>query len=211
MAKLKFMEVTIVRLKAFKSGISGNATAWAGQEDTPTTVQAHIDALEAADADIASLETLLTQKRQAAKVLAKQKEAVADAIELRVKGIHATATSKWPEYGVDDPNAAAAAAKGTRPVPEKGDIKNIMDDYDGIGFIVELEGLKEADSYEVQRGAGANAADVNTIPAFSYLRNVRKLSFVDDDVEKGIRYFYRLRGINSQGLGEWSEPVSRVQ
>jgi hypothetical protein len=90
-------------------------------------------------------------------------------------------------------------------------IKNIVDDYDGIGFIVELEGLKEADSYEVQRGAGATAANVNTIPVFSYLRNVRKLSFVDDDIEKGTRYFYRFRGLNSNGSGEWSEPVSRVQ
>ena len=40
---------------------------------------------------------------------------------------------------------------------------------------------------------------------------MRKLSFVDDDVEKGTRYFYRFRGLNSNGSGEWSEPVSRVQ
>ena len=162
MAKLKFIEAIIIRFKAFKIGISSNPTVWAGQADTPVTVQAHIDALETVDVEIASLETQLTQKRQAAKLLANQKEAIADAVQLKVKGIHATATNKWPEYGVTDPNAAAEAARSTRPVPEKAVIKNIVDDYDGIGFIVELEGLKEADSYEVQRGAGATAANVNT-------------------------------------------------
>jgi hypothetical protein len=210
MAKLKFLEAPIQRLKSFKNGISGNSSAWTGQPDTPASTQAHIDALENADAEISDLETQLTQKRQAAKLLAQQKNDVADAIELRVKGIHAADSSKWIEYGLTDPNAATAG-RSSRPVPAKGVVENIADDYDGVGFIVSIRQLADADSYEVQRGAGANAADVNTIPAMNYLRNVRKLNFVDDDVEKGIRYFYRYRGINTTGVGEWSEPVSRVQ
>jgi hypothetical protein len=62
MAKLKFIEAIIIRFKAFKIGISSNPTVWAGQADTPVTVQAHIDALETVDVEIASLETQLTQK-----------------------------------------------------------------------------------------------------------------------------------------------------
>lgn len=50
-----------------------------------------------------------------------------------------------------------------------------------------------------------------TIPAFTHLVTVRKTKYTDDDVAKGTRYFYRIRGINSKGAGEWSEPVSRVQ
>jgi hypothetical protein len=57
----------------------------------------------------------------------------------------------------------------------------------------------------------ADAADVNTIPAFLHLATSRKLKYTDDAVEKGKRYFYRIRAINNQGAGEWSEPVSRVQ
>jgi hypothetical protein len=96
-------------------------------------------------------------------------------------------------------------------VPEKGVIRNVSDDFDGEGFIVEWEKLAKTDSYEIERGIAANAADVNTIPAFTHLVTVRKTKYTDDDVAKGTRYFYRIRGINSKGAGEWSEPVSRVQ
>jgi hypothetical protein len=211
MAKLTYVQAVIDRLKAQKTGITNNAASWTGQPDTPATTQAHIDALETADAEILALENQLTQKRTAVKTLVVTKAAVADAIDLRVKGIHATATNKWIEYGLADPNSTTATESTTRPVPEKGVIRNISDDFDGEGFIVEWEKLAKTDSYEIERGIAANAADVNTIPAFTHLVTVRKTKYTDDDVAKGTRYFYRIRGINSKGAGEWSEPVSRVQ
>jgi hypothetical protein len=210
MANLSYLEKVINRLKAQKAGIVTNTASWTGQPDTPATHQAHIDALELIDADIKLLENQLSQKRAAAKLLAEQKNTVADATELRVKGIHATNTAKWVDYGIEDP-AAILAARANRPVPAKGIIKNVMDDYDGIGFIVEGQTLTDADTYEFEKGIAANATDVNTIPAFTHLKTSRKVSLVDDDVAKGQRCFYRYRGINSKGAGEWSEPVSRVQ
>ncbi len=211
MAKLTYVQAVIDRLKAQKTGITNNAAAWTGQPDTPATTQAHIDALETADAEILALENQLSQKRTAIKILVAAKAAVADAIDLRVKGIHATAPPKWIEYGLADPTSDAATESTTRPVPDKGVIRNVSDDFDGIGFIVEWEKLAKTDSYEIERGIAANAADVNTIPAFTHLVTVRKIKYTDDDVAKGTRYFYRIRGINTRGAGEWSEPVSRVQ
>lgn len=210
MANLSYLQKVINRLKAQKAGIVANAASWTGQPDTPSTHQAHIDAVELVDAEIKTLETQLGQKREAAKLLADQKDTVAEATERRMKGIHASNTSKWMEYGVSDP-AATVAARASRPVPTKGIVKKVVDDYDGIGFIVEGQALTDADTYEFQKGIAANATDVNTIPAFTHLKTSRKVSLVDDDVEKGQRCFYRYRGINNKGAGEWSEPVSRVQ
>ena len=211
MANLSYLNAISKRLKAQKNGIAANAAAWVGQPDTPATNQAHIDALETMDTEVKTLETQLTQKRQAARTLAQQKAAVADAIDLRVQGIHATTPSKWIEYGLTDPTSDAYKARTTRPVPDKCIVKSVIDDYDGIGFIVEIQTLPNADMFEIERGVAANAEDVNTIPTLAYLTTTRKLKYTDDDVDKGKRYFYRCRGINSKGVGEWSECVSRVQ
>ena len=48
-------------------------------------------------------------------------------------------------------------------------------------------------------------------PPYPFLRSNEKLQIVDDDVVSGNRYFYRARGVNATGPGEWSEPVSAVQ
>ena len=42
-------------------------------------------------------------------------------------------------------------------------------------------------------------------------KTTTKTPFVDDDVFKGVRYFYKVRAINAAGEGPWSEAVSRVQ
>lgn len=211
MAKLTYVQAIIDRLKAQKTGIVNNTSSWTGQPDTPATTQAHIDTLEAGDAEIESLENQLQQKRQALKVMVDAKEKVADSIDFRIKGIHATATSKWIEYGLADPASDAAQQRNTRQVPSKGWVKAVVDDHDGIGFIIEWDKLDSAETYEVERGTSANVADVTSIPAFVHLVSIRKIKYTDDDVEKGKRYFYRVRGINARGAGEWSEAVSRVQ
>jgi hypothetical protein len=118
MATIGYLDVVVKRLKLQKQGIAGNAASWTGQPDTPVTHQAHIDALETMDTDIRNLETQLTEKRQAARLLAKQKNDVANATDLRVQGIHATTPGKWIEYGLIDPTADSSA-RGVRAVPEK--------------------------------------------------------------------------------------------
>lgn len=42
-------------------------------------------------------------------------------------------------------------------------------------------------------------------------KTTKKTSFVDDEVPKGVRVFYRVRAANTNGVGPWSEAVSKVQ
>ncbi|MEW5842072.1 MAG: hypothetical protein AB1775_02275 [Bacteroidota bacterium] len=58
---------------------------------------------------------------------------------------------------------------------------------------------------------GTNAADANTIPELKNFRTTKKTSFVDDEVPKGVRVFYRVRAANTKGAGPWSKAVSKVQ
>ncbi len=67
------------------------------------------------------------------------------------------------------------------------------------------------DYYEWQKGMGANASDANTIPELKNFKTAKKTSFVDDEVPKGVRVFYRVRAANTNGVGPWSEAVSKVQ
>lgn len=39
--------------------------------------------------------------------------------------------------------------------------------------------------------------------------STKKTSFVDDEVPKGVRVFYRVRAANTNGVGLWSEPLAK--
>ena len=65
--------------------------------------------------------------------------------------------------------------------------------------------------YECFKGISADPTKTDIIPVLSPFKTTRKLSFVDDDVVKGQRVWYKVRAINAAGEGPWSEPVSRVQ
>lgn len=208
MSNITYLTTIIDRLKAQKTGLSNNVAAWAGQPETPAATQLHIDELETLDNDIASLKTQLKQKLAAARQLAKAKTAIANAQELKIKGMHAEETRKWVEYGVAKP---ALKTKGKRPVPTKGVIRKIVTDADGAGFIIKVDTLKDAYTYEFEKGVSDNASDVNHPSVFTHFKSSTVTKLVDDAVEKGKRYFYRYRGVNSKGVGEWSAAVSCVQ
>ncbi len=205
MAKLAYLEKEIKRLKRIKEGIAANSGDWTSTPNAASDLQTTIDALEAIDVAITATEVLLKQKRNDSKNDAKTASETADQSELVVMGKYPSDSDKWLEYGIE-----TTGPRTPRPAPAKGLIKKISDDIDGEGFILEVARLENADKYEYQRGEGP-ANDVNTIPTLAFLRTVGKTKIVDDDVEPGIRYFYRYRGINPSGNGEWSEPVSRVQ
>lgn len=42
-------------------------------------------------------------------------------------------------------------------------------------------------------------------------KNSGKLKVIDNSIQKGVRYFYRIRGVNNKGTGAWSDTISRVQ
>ena len=99
-----------------------------------------------------------------------------------------------------------------KPAPEKGMIATMKDDVDGEGFILEGKAIAHADKYEWQKAAAANVSDTSVPPASYVTFKINgKIKFVDDDVQRGVRYFYRYRGLNATANGEWSDGVSSVQ
>lgn len=193
-------------LTALKKGMVGNAAIWAGQPVTAAQVQTAIDAIDAKNDEMDAAEVLLQQKRTEGRKLVEQYSPMAKLVSTLATGLHTTSPEKLGEYGIALPKAAT-----TVPVPAKAVIASLTDDVDGEGFIITIQPLANADTFEVEKGVTA-AADVTTLATpFSFYKNSKKLSFVDDDVLRGKRYFYRVRAFNRNGYGEWSEPVSRVQ
>lgn len=209
---LKYLQKVKDRLTGLKAGIANNAAAWVGQPDTPATVQAEINLLDTADSQIEALKDQLAQKQAASQVLAASKNDAAVIIEKRAIAIHATTPEKLIEYDITVPSGSKVA----RPLPVKASIIGVTDDDDGIGFKIAMQGQGEVvDFWEIQRGEIVAATDTTAAtvlqPPYPFLKSTKKLLFVDDDVEAGVRYFYRVRGVNNTGTGAWSEPVSRVQ
>jgi hypothetical protein len=207
MSSITYLKIIIDRLKTQKAGFTNNATAWVGQTESPATTQVHIDELELLDDEISALKIKLKQKLSAARKLALQKNNVAIAQEFKIKGIHADTKEKWAAYGVAKP---AAKIKGSKPVPTKGIIKKIINDLDGEGFIIKANTLKDAYTYEFEKGFSENASNIY-VPALTHFRTSLVTKITDNAVEKGVRYFYRCRGVNAKGAGEWGEAVSCVQ
>ena len=122
-------------------------------------------------------------------------------------GIYANNLSKLSEYGIKprkDPNKV--------PPPTKTLAIEITDDSDGEGFNLSITSKDDvADSYEWQKGQATDPKDMSTIPPLSFYKTTSKIKFLDDDIIKGVRYFYRVRALNRNGQGPWSEAVSRVQ
>ncbi len=209
---LKYLQKVKDRLTGLKAGIANNAAAWVGQPDTPATVQAEINLLDTADSQIEALKDQLAQKQAASQVLAASKNDAAVIIEKRAIAIHATTPDKLIEYDITVPSGSKVA----RTLPVKASIISVTDDDDGIGFKIAMQGQGEVvDFWEIQRGEIVAATDTTAAtvlqPPYPFLKSTKKLLFVDDDVEAGVRYFYRVRGVNNTGAGAWSEPVSRVQ
>jgi hypothetical protein len=221
----KYLQTVFDRLSALKNGINLNAPLWAGQPDTPATVQAEMDALVTINDEIEQLEDARQQKIAEARALAAAKNEVAGQIEKRAVAIHVTDPGKLNEYDIK----AGPAPGEKRPVPGKAIIASIGDDDDGIGFKLRILKLEHTDHFEVERGVatgGTRLGDSTTVPPstptpttevtvlqppYPFLRTTSKLTFVDDDVQPGTRYFYRVRGVNTTGPGAWSEPVSAIQ
>ena len=198
----RILQAVYDRVTALKNGIVANLTAWAGQPDTPATLEALLQRLRDKDAEIKALEVLLHDKRDEARTLAAEINASADQTERRAGGIHAADTKRLADYNIPVPGASTANRQAAQ-VPQKAVLRKIADDDDGQGFIVRFDKLDDAKHYEVERAEGDGP--------MVFLRTTTKTKFTDDDVKPNVRYHYRVRGVNARGAGEWSEPVSAIQ
>ena len=207
MAELLYVDHQIEHLKMKKAGIVANTEDWKDTDVTAVSVQTEIDVLELVKKTVLDNEVVLHNSRLAARKAAETGKLEDDLLVLKVKGLYAANTEKWAEYGVDAHDAITAKKEA---VPAKGMIKSIEDGPDAEGFIIQAKAIQLVDVYEWQKGVGS-VADANIIPVFVHLITNKKCKLIDDDVQKGIRYFYRYRGYNAHGFGEWSESVNKIQ
>jgi len=204
---LKYLQVVFDRHSGLKNGITHNNAAWVGQPDTPATEQADMDAITVANDAIDDAEDVLAQKIADARLLAKNSTKKADETVKRAIGIHATNPGKLVEYNIPVPGVGQAVT-----IPVKAIILSIAIDDDGIGFKLKFKSdtSTTVDYWEIERGSTDAAVGILAVP-FPFLKTTKKLILVDDDVVSGRRYYYRIRGVNSAGAGEWSAVVNAVQ
>ena len=207
MEELLYLQKEADRLEKMKAGVIANPADWTGTGVTALTIQAHLDELLLSKKGVLDTDVLLHNNRLDAHKTAATGAAAADSLELKVKGVYSDNHDKWAEYGVD---AHTVIAEEKKPVSLKGKIKSIKNNKDAAGFIVQGEALTNVDSYEWQRGIGT-AGDSKIIPAFVHLITVNRANIVDNDVQPGVRYFYRYRGYSTAGFGEWCDPSSAIQ
>lgn len=194
------------RLVGLLNGLTVHAAVWAGQAETVLTIQANIDAIDAMLAGINTLEDQLSLKKKDARTLEKSLTLVADTVENKAIGFHTAKKELLVDYDI---KVRKPAEK--KPVPSAVSVPELADDVDGVGFVVSTQVDPDADKYEWQKGVGLNPKDLNTIPNMVHFKNTSKTIFIDDDVEPGVRYFYRVRAYNATGEGPWSAAISRVQ
>lgn len=194
------------RLVKLKNGVSTHATEWTGQPETPVTIQTQITSVDTIQTEIDLLEHQLSEKKKAAHLLVTALDGDADVVEKKAIGFHATTPGELETYGI-----IARKPNEKHPKPSSTLYVDIKDDSDGIGFIVSTQVDAYADQYQFERGVATDPTDVDTIPPMKEFKTTTKTYFVDDDVEKGVRYFYRVRALNASGAGYWSNASSRVQ
>ena len=202
----KYIQDLADELKGLKKGMAANAAKWTGLPVTEANLQTAIDALLQKDDAIDSADTALKQVRAEGRNLVQQYAPLAAQVENLAAGLHQTEPQKLGDYGIQARKDAT-----TIPIPSKAIIASIADDTDGIGFTVTIQPLANVDTFDIERGIAASADATALATPFEHWGSSKKLSFTDDDVVRGKRYFYRVRGFNRNGYGEWSEPVSRVQ
>ena len=201
-----YLEKLRNRLLGLLNGVKSHSTEWAGQAETPATIQANIDTVDKIQEEISTLEDQLSQKKKEARHIELQLGLVADTIENKAIGFHTANPDVLNDYDI---KLRKPAVK--KPVPGKVLIPELKDDVDGQGFIVSTQVDPDADKYEWEKGVAIDPQDLNTIPKMLHFRNTSKTIFVDDIVAPGVRYFYRVRAFNASGDGAWSAAVSRVQ
>jgi len=203
---VKYLQSVIDRLKTIKSGMENNATFWAGQPETTASVQTKIGELETEEVNLDEMDRLLKVKVSDAHKLSEVCNIYVEKLENLAKGVHSDSPEKLTEYAVQLRKKGTPGTKPTKII-----IPVIEDDSDGNGFIVSTQNCGGAVSYHWFKGNTTDPKNTSTLPEMHPFKITSKTKFVDDDVEKGTRYYYQVHAFNSHGTIPMSEPVSRIQ
>lgn len=203
---IKYLADSAGRLKGQKKGMEGDPSLWLNYPETVLKVQERIDLLESKEREIEDLKEKLAAKQIEAHKLSDECEEYADRLEAATISLVGTSQEKLIPYGI---KLRKAAEKKT--VPTKVLHPVLQDDTDGVGFVISFTSDPDAVTYECMKGFGTDASKPDAVPELKLFNVTTKSSFVDDDVPKGVRVFYKVRSVNASGAGPWSEAVSRVQ
>lgn len=203
---IKYIAEIIARLTGMKAGMEKNAAVWQNQTETPAKVQEKIDLLNATETSLEKMKEELGTKQAEAHTICDECSDYANRLESIAIGLEGSSVEKLNPYGI-----SLRKASEKKAAPYKTLLPHLEDDTDGIGFIVSTQSDPDALHYEWQKGIAADASKTDVIPEMKFLTITTKSSFVDDDVPKGVRVFYRVRAVNRSGYGPWSEAVSKVQ
>jgi len=203
----KYLQEMLQEIVSLEKGINANAADWTNQPVTLAQITALKTDLTNCGTAIDTAEATALGARHAG--LTKNAEAlkIYNQAQNLAYGIYANNPDKLAEYGIKP-------RREPSKVPPPTDILaiEISDDTDGEGFNLMLTAKDPvAINYEWQKGQGLDPKDMHTIPDMIFFKITSKIQFIDDNVTKGVRYFYRVRALNRAGQGPWSEPVSRVQ
>jgi hypothetical protein len=202
----KYILEIINRLTSFKNGQVKNPEKWTNPEETAEIVQGIIDGLTNIAKEMDEAKENLSLAQTSARRLEAAAVKKADELENSAIAYEKSDPVRLSLYGIE-----LRKPKERKPVPVLILHPKLQDDSDGIGFIITTNVEPVADQYEWQKGFGADPTKPDTIPELKLFKTTTKTTFVDDDVAKGVRYFYRVRAINASGEGPWSEAASRVQ
>ncbi|HVN48809.1 MAG TPA: hypothetical protein VMU30_08315 [Bacteroidota bacterium] len=203
---IKYLDDLRNRLKQRKAGIVKHLALWNAQSITGDLLDQKIAQVDAADAAIDSAKKALSDSYAAARTVQDALEQFLTKVDNNAVAIHTDDPDSLNDYGI-----AGRKDNKPKPVPSEKLLVTVEDDIDGFGFILTTTADDNATMYEWYKGVSADASKADAIPSMLLFKTTQKLSFVDDDVVKGQRTWYKVRAVNAAGAGPWSDPANRVQ
>ena len=188
------------------AGMKANPQKWANQEVTALELEEEVTALSTQSAKMDTAENALQNEQAVTRSMVDALAAKQKKVDNLAIGLHSEEPLKLSNYGIP-----LRKTNTVKPVPSKVMVTTITDDEDGDGFVITWQKVAGAVRYEIERGVSTNTGDLSVIPPFALFKSTSTISVKDEDIQKGIRYFYRVRALNAAGAGEWSAPVHRVQ
>jgi hypothetical protein len=202
-----YIQKLLERFTALKTGIHNFTTRWTGQPIAETDMDAAITQLNDSETAIQAARVALHEALAGGRGIVNLLSKTADQTENLARGIHSADPDKLLEYGIKE-----RKEKEKIPPPGKAHIVSVEKDNDGVGLVVTIEMLPNADHFDIARAI--TEAEVLSAPdpkEFRHIKTTQKLRYVDDEVIAGKRYYYRVSGHNHNGDGEPSAVVSAIE